>query len=579
MWSTPYSGGVFASSPSIGNDSVYIGSGAGKILAYDFLTGNQKWSFSPTEDAIWGSPAISENAIFIQSLAGRIYALNSDTGALLWTYRTSATGNREYSSPAIAGKTIYFGSVDKNLYAFNTQSGSLLWKYSMQGEVSSPIISNHQVIISTSDGKVYAFGKKILNTILNVPYLSQNSSPWGPMEYDHTSLLNAPNQTIDMWGCAITSAAMILNYHGMTQFADGSPMNPENLNDWLKKNNGYSYGGRGKSWYSSINWPSIGKLSEELYTAVKSSTKLELRKVEPFPGNLDSDLTSGRYPDILWLYKKDVLGHFVVATGKTGSTYAINDPEWNYLTLDKFNPAITNVFRFVPSQTDLSYITAVVNPNTEILFEDGNGNKTGKYTHNGTTKQFNNIPDSTYSFQPPISNVDDHDNVISLGTGVNELLIPKPAEGNYKITLSSNSNADYTLNISDYNENGDSLTTKIEGAVSLNSDDNFEISHPQISPTVTFESMLTDLNELYEHQDIKNKGIFTALSAEVRVSQFISKLSIVASKNILNAIIKELNVFRGKQITETAYQILIYDANYLKDLDSNPEPTSAPSGI
>ena len=52
----------------------------------------------------------------------------------------------------------------------------------------------------------------------------------------------------------------------MTEFEDGTPINPGTLNDWLKDedNGGYSYGGSGDNAYSTIIWPVIGPLTKEL---------------------------------------------------------------------------------------------------------------------------------------------------------------------------------------------------------------------------------------------------------------------------------------------------------------------------
>ena len=51
-------------------------------------------------------------------------------------------------------------------------------------------------------------------------------------------------------------------------------------------------------------------------------------------------------------------------------------------TLASFNNSYTQVDRYIPSQTNLSYLVAVVNPGVELLIEDPQNNKTGKYFYN-----------------------------------------------------------------------------------------------------------------------------------------------------------------------------------------------------
>jgi hypothetical protein len=78
---------------------------------------------------------------------------------------------------------------------------------------------------------------------LNVPLFKQTDPRWRELEYDSAKKWSdAP--TIGRWGCAMSSMAMILQYHGISKLPDGKAINPETLNQWLKDQpDGYISGG------------------------------------------------------------------------------------------------------------------------------------------------------------------------------------------------------------------------------------------------------------------------------------------------------------------------------------------------
>jgi streptogramin lyase len=413
--------------------------------------------------------------------------------------------------------------------------------------------------------------------ILSVPYFSQNAAPWGTSEYDHTSLLGVTGypSTFDRWGCAVTSVAMVLNYHNIKQFADGTPINPGTINEWLNNNNGYSYGyGKNGEWYSYLNWDAIGMLTQELYNQGKAPYKLEYNPPNPATGTpelLTQDLTVGnvlsKIPNILFVNNN---GHFVVAKGVLNNTFAINDPEWNYPTLASFDNTYSQVKRYVPSQTNLSYITAIVNPDVEILVTDSQNRKTGKLVKDGQTVSFNEIPGASYVFDPPIANPNENGVLEKLGTGTNTLSLPKPNDGDYTVTLSGGNQTNYTLNLATYEVNGDNEINKTEGVVLPNEENSFSVSYSQSQPAevvkvVTFQSTIKDINELFTLNLITQKSVTNSLIRNIEQAQ---KASLAGD---VQKVIQNLNQFedvllreRARKINERAYQILWADAENLK---------------
>lgn len=435
------------------------------------------------------------------------------------------------------------------------------------------------------------------NSPLPVPYFSQNAQPWGPSEYDHTKLLGVTgaNTTMDRWGCAVTSAAMILNYHNIKEFQNGTSLNPGTLNEWLKdpKNNGYSYGYGKNGWYSYINWNAISKLTQQLYNGGKAPYKLEWQRRYPSSATttlINNDLTTGnglaKIPEILFVNNSS---HFIVAKGIEDNTYLINDPEWNYSTLASFNNAYSQVDRYVPSQTNLSYITAVVNPDVELLITDSQGRKSGKIVQDGEVISYDEIPNVVYAFEAPISNPNEAGELEKLGTGVNSLLLPKPNNGNYTITTTSKNDTYYTLNISTFKNDGENIQKTIQGGLAAEVKENVTFDYSQTQPTevmkeVTFDVLQSELKTFYAQNQITSKGMYSALGIKLELAERASKinkqplgnkLAILGLKTFL---VELKSTHKAKKITDFAYKTLYEDTNLLiKALQETSESTPTPT--
>ncbi len=480
---------------------------------------------------------------------------------------------------------------DFALRRFNTD-GSLDTEFGTGGSFVTPIGSGNELINSLAlqnDGKIIAAGSVSNGTYndwglaryqndetLNVPYFSQNepSPAWGPSEYDHAYSLGVTGMSgsMDWWGCAVTSVAMMLNFHDIKQFVDGSVIDPGSLNQWLKKNGGFvkGYDEKGE-WYSSLDWSRIGTLTEQISTR-SGTPKLEWKRLAATDENLNTELSNKR-PPIIQVKNTLTTSHFVVAKGIKDDTYSINDPEWNYADLTKFNKNFYQIDSFKPSQTNLSYLVIVVNPEVEILVTDPLNRKTGKHIINGTTQSYNEIPEAFYGYEEPISNPGDGEDTKSFGTGVNSFILPTPTNGDYTIVLSGNKEKFYTINISTTEKNGAHLLNTFQGATAPKDDDVSIVSYSQdmqsdVEKSVTFESLKSDLRELFNLRLINNKRIYNSLLVKVKLAKKASDMKIQPlGKKLAIAGLKvflfELNTQRGKHVKEEAYQILSNDASLI----------------
>lgn len=412
-----------------------------------------------------------------------------------------------------------------------------------------------------------------IDDILPVPYYSQNELPWGPSEYDHAASLGFSNTTMNRWGCAVTSVAMVLNYHNMMEFPDGTPINPGTLNDWLKDHNGYLTGrDQNGETYSYLVWAQVGELTKDLVEAGKSSVKLEHRRAYPSSATttlLDEDLTVRKIPDILQVKNASTSGHFVVATGKNGNIYTINDPEWKVPDLSAFGNTYTQVDRYLPADSNLSYMVAVVNPRVELLLTDPQGRSTGNHIlPDGQSQAMNDIPSATYAFEAPVNNPGEEST--QLGTGVNAFLLPTPENGEYHVQLSSKTEEEYTLNIAMLDKNGNVGVEKVVGVVNASGEDMLDLSYSQDSPShveriVTFQSAIEDVNAATNLKLISKKYMAKFLNHLLQQGEkYEKKGKEEVAYRMLNFFESYLDKERGKGIQEDAYHILLYDVTYLK---------------
>lgn len=183
------------------------------------------------------------------------------------------------------------------------------------------------------------------------PYFSQKDPAWKDLPYDNASVWAGESaSSIERWGCAITSVAMMLDKYDI-KMPNGDVTNPEKINTWLKSQpDGYVGNGL-------LNWLAISRLVKQARLAGQASTDLEFIKSYGSPSD---ELSSGLYPII------NEGGHFVTLFDQDADNWILNDPnDKNRNTKAKTEP-IVSVNTYKPSNTDLSYILLVYDQNIKL---------------------------------------------------------------------------------------------------------------------------------------------------------------------------------------------------------------------
>ncbi len=137
------------------------------------------------------------------------------------------------------------------------------------------------------------------------PYGGSDTHPW----YDNNGKLG----TMKHYGCAVTSAAMVVSYHGLMQ--NRPTTTPRELNNWLRSKDGYSRG--------AILWPKVAEFARD-------KKGIQLYYYEGWAPNegIVNAYVCNSAPMILNTNSSPYAnGHFVVATGILDNTsWSINDP-------------------------------------------------------------------------------------------------------------------------------------------------------------------------------------------------------------------------------------------------------------
>jgi eukaryotic-like serine/threonine-protein kinase len=152
---------LYLSSPTVVQDTVYVGSGDGNVYAIDAASGALHWKFH-TGNVVHASPAVANDTVYVGSWDTFFYALNAKSGQERWRFKTGedhVTSNQVgiQSSAVIADGVVYFGCRDSNLYALDAATGAKKWAFSNKGSwvISTPIVVGGTLYFATSDSGLF----------------------------------------------------------------------------------------------------------------------------------------------------------------------------------------------------------------------------------------------------------------------------------------------------------------------------------------------------------------------------------------------------------------------------------------
>lgn len=136
--------GERASTLAYGNDTVFVGSSRGFVVALDADDGAERWRFE-AEAGVTSAISTAGDLVYAVDNAGVLYALSAETGDEQW--RATVSNGERWSAPAIGDDAVYVGTED-GVTAVGLDEGAVQWEFSTDGPVGTP----------TTDGDAVYFG-------------------------------------------------------------------------------------------------------------------------------------------------------------------------------------------------------------------------------------------------------------------------------------------------------------------------------------------------------------------------------------------------------------------------------------
>ncbi len=121
------------------DNSRFVPAAVGGLTAGDVPNLKLKWAFEyPDAVRARSQPTVGWNTIFVGSQNGTVYALDMDSGCAKWTFRASA----EIRTAIVADpdtKRLYFGDVIGRVYAIDAMTGKQFWRKKVDNHPNATI--------------------------------------------------------------------------------------------------------------------------------------------------------------------------------------------------------------------------------------------------------------------------------------------------------------------------------------------------------------------------------------------------------------------------------------------------------
>ncbi len=407
------------------------------------------------------------------------------------------------------------------------------------------------------DNFVYSNPAPSLNISLDVPLLKQTAEPWQREEFDHASAGQfSCGTTLAQCGCATTSVAMILKYYGINKLPNGELLDPGSLNVWLKdpRNHGYNRN-------LGINWAvaaTIGSKAKSLnpdfqYDALEVDDDWSYS-----PSRLLTDLKQG-IPGILQENTSQGM-HFIIAKGIDSSDkFIINDPFYNRISLSSYGDTADSMRRFLPANSDMSYISFAVDEGIRITVKDQNGNIVGK---------------SYLDYGP--GNPTEGGLLYATPSPLIIFELAKPQSGAYQVVLTSEIKKTFQLDSTFITQNGEIMAQSSTGIIDQDSSEAFILTFDRQSTSgstikkgVTFDSTIEDIKELRE-LDLLHFSVAISTTALVNNAKKMHDLGKdKTAEKMIEVAIGLINKRSIGFVSPLARDIILYDFNELKKLLQN----------
>jgi len=158
-WASPVGVGTLYASPIMAGGRVYIGSGDGRMYAFDAATGATLWIGEQQPLFFVDSAAEGDGLVFASAVYQPLLAYDAQTGAIVWT---SSSVSDVRASPTFAHHVLYVASFEGALNALDAATGVPIWSTPGQCCVydRAPVVDGGRVFQMRTDGTLTAYDSK-----------------------------------------------------------------------------------------------------------------------------------------------------------------------------------------------------------------------------------------------------------------------------------------------------------------------------------------------------------------------------------------------------------------------------------
>lgn len=159
--------GEIIATPSIGDGMIVVNTTAGRLIAYDLVTGKQIWihesDVPPLSLRGTSAPLVANGGVLVGTAAGKLQVNIADSGLVAWEATvTTPSGATELeriidvdTQPVIVGANVYIVSFNGALTAIELRTGRVIWKREY-ASFRNLAIAGNRIIVSDVSGNVFA---------------------------------------------------------------------------------------------------------------------------------------------------------------------------------------------------------------------------------------------------------------------------------------------------------------------------------------------------------------------------------------------------------------------------------------
>lgn len=174
LWTTSVTGqrvgrayaevGDITADPVIVGETAYVGTPTGRLVAFDTVTGDRRWT---AQQGAFGPVKVEGGSVFFLSDTNELVRVDAEDGSEIWSatlplYATERVRRRKrvfaHYGPLLAGGRLIVVSSDGLLREIDPTSGQIIGQRDLGADAAAPpVIAGSTLYVLTGDGRLTAF--------------------------------------------------------------------------------------------------------------------------------------------------------------------------------------------------------------------------------------------------------------------------------------------------------------------------------------------------------------------------------------------------------------------------------------